>query len=138
LLIGDTGSGKTCAALCLLDHAGYGAYAEVGQLCEDLIAALDGRFLHYSILFYPTHVWNVWISANVTVLDEVGAREKVSDHHYNVVKKALDLREGKPSVVISNLTLEAISQVYDDRVASRMSCGTVVALTGDRRLEERS
>src|SRR3990167_4114582 len=42
VLLGPAGTGKTCAALCLLDHAG-GSYWTVGMLCDRLIQAQQGR-----------------------------------------------------------------------------------------------
>lgn len=76
-----------------------------------------------------------WLSGrNLIVLDELGCRGLVSDHHYEAVKRLLDERHGKPLIVIANTDLAGIERLYDDRVASRLSAGTVVSVAGkDRR-----
>src|SRR5438128_4554094 len=81
VLSGSSGTGKTCAALCLLDFAG-GRYWAAADLCDDLRRADAGR-LSWSNLghggeHYPEHVWE-WITKTpLMVLDELGCRDKVS------------------------------------------------------------
>ena len=70
---------------------------------------------------------------NLYVLDEVGMRMNVTDAHYSALKKVMDIRYGKPMVMISNLSLDEIAEVYDQRISSRLMDGTVVELTTDRR-----
>jgi DNA replication protein DnaC len=135
-LCGAPGTGKTCAALCLLDHAG-GEYLTVSGLCSKLIQAQQGR-LEWSKegrggTLWPEHVWNQIGAAPLVVLDEMGCRDKVSDAHYEAVKQVIDDRYCKPLVVISNLALAEVSKVYDDRVFSRLAAGTVVEVAGDDR-----
>jgi DNA replication protein DnaC len=137
-LCGPCGVGKTCAALCLLDHAG-GEYHTVRGLCDLLIQAQQGR-LEWSRegrggILWPEKLWARLAGAPLVVLDELGGRERVSDHHYEAVKTLVDERHGKPFVVLSNLPLSAIAGLYDDRLFSRLGAGTVVALEGeDRRI----
>lgn len=144
-LFGAVGTGKTCAALALLDHAdcyeggrsGKGKYLTATELAELVIEAQQGRLYDGD---YPAGVQTVWrglSTAPLVVLDELGARERVSDHAYGVVKRLIDLREGLPLVAISNLDLGTLAQRYDDRIASRLAAGTVCRLEGeDRRLCE--
>ena len=71
------------------------------------------------------------------ILDEIGGRDRVSDHHYEAVKTLLDVRQGKPLMVLSNLGLSEIEKVYDDRIASRLATGTIVRVDAkDRRLHK--
>lgn len=135
VLLGSAGSGKTCLALCLLDCSS-GRYYAVSDLCDDLIRSEKGELLYSSgYQRRASEIWKDWDDASLTVLDELGTRAKVSDFQYETVKKAIDRREGKPSVVISNLSLSAIKEKYDDRIASRLAGGTVIEMNGDRRLE---
>lgn len=134
-LHGPAGTGKTCAALCLLDLAG-GHYWTAGELCEALIQAQQGAyFLAWDMMrpCSPFRLWQALGQTTLMVLDELGLRDKVSDFHYETVKRVLDVREGKPLVCLSNLTLAQLGRVYDDRVASRLGAGTVVGLDGDDR-----
>lgn len=135
-LWGLAGRGKTCAALCLLDHAG-GEYWTVARLCADLIeASKDHLYWHQegrSGFVHPAHIWERIEKAPLVVLDELGARERVSDHHYETVQRVLDDRQGQPLVCISNLDEMGITKLYDDRILSRLASGTVIQLQGDDR-----
>ena len=134
LFYGEPGSGKTCAALCMHDYAG-GLFTTVEDFCEFMRLALCGNA--FWCAGYPktvNEIWSEWAGANLCTLDELATRDKVSDHQYSTLKRAIDLRENKPLIVISNHNLEAISRIYDARIASRLCCGTLIPMDGDRRL----
>lgn len=140
VLTGPAGTGKTCAALCLADYAeGRAEYYTTLGLCETVTRSQLGR-LEWSNCgrggtVWPEQFWSSIASAALVVLDELGCREKVSDHHYECVKRLIDDRHGRPLVVVSNIALQGIAVVYDDRIASRLAAGTVVNVAGrDRRL----
>lgn len=131
---GNVGAGKTCAALCLLDVvANYSRYTTVNRLCADVIDVQQGRVEYVS----ENEFWSRWREVKgLVVVDEIGARERVSDHHYDCVKRAIDEREGKPALFITNLSLDEIASVYDARIASRLAGGTVIKFAGpDRRVK---
>lgn len=137
-VFGRAGTGKTCAALCVLDYC-RGGYYSATKLCGMLIDAQNGRLSWHhggrGGIIYPEMFWNRIGNENLSVLDEIGCREKVSDHQYECVKRFIDARQGRPAIYLSNLSLDQISQVYDDRISSRLASGTVVGLMGqDRRL----
>ena len=136
LLLGEAGSGKTCAALCMIDVFG-GWYTSLPELCDLLITAQKGELAYSSgHRRFTEDVWSAWRNAHLVVLDEIGARDKVSDHHYETLKWAMDRREGQPAVFISNHEkLSELGHLYDDRIASRLSSGTPVWLKGDRRVK---
>lgn len=130
LLWGTPGTGKTCAGLVLLDYAG-GMYFPAQTLANEIAAAYRNE-----LRFSAKAIWGEVAKTSLVVLDEIGARSKVTDHQYDCLKRVLDDREGKPLVCISNLDLESIAQVYDDRIASRLAAGTVGHVVGeDRRLK---
>lgn len=135
-LYGPPGTGKTCAALALLDHSG-GHYWTPSELCQDLILASKGQ-LHYATSGRPVLEKALWREIGerpLVVLDELGARSKVSDYQYEQIKRVLDLREGLPLLAVSNLDLDGLALVYDDRIASRLAAGTMFRLDGaDQRL----
>lgn len=140
-LVGGVGTGKTLAAVCLLDSARGGTiYTTVTEMCESTQLAMKGELWdeHTGDRINTRQYWHNWQHAVCTVLDEIGARTNVTDHHYDCVKRALDLRErdGLPCVFISNLSLDRIATVYDDRIASRLAQGTLVDMSGpDRRID---
>jgi DNA replication protein DnaC len=135
LILGPAGLGKTCAALALLDHCS-GFYYPAPDLAADLIRAQQGRlFTATKRPVHPEGLWDELATAALVVLDEIGSASKVSDFSYECVKRLLDRREGLPLVCISNLDLERLDAVYDERVTSRLAAGTVLTLAGqDRRL----
>lgn len=157
---GPVGTGKTLAGLCLVDRAQSlrmtaagrfvvdpinGWYCTAEELCRDLIAASDRRLLirlsnGEDRIVDPQEIWDRIERAAVMVLDEIGARPNVSDFHYEVVKRVLDIRTDRPAVCLANdrpdkPAAAVIAQLYDDRVYSRMMCGTVMTLEGDDRRE---
>lgn len=147
---GGVGVGKTCAALCLHDFAG-GEFYTADEWAEMLNQARDGQLTlkvmgegcgvwgearPREMKVYPDALWRLAKSAPLFVIDELGARSQISDHQYCAVKRLLDLREGKPTVAISNLDLDEISRRYGEPVASRLAAGTVTHFDGnDRRLK---
>jgi len=139
LLNGSTGVGKSCAALCVLDRAD-GLYYTATELCENLMQAQRGHLKQRHVegdglTIHPDDFWRKIREVPLVVIDEIGCRERVTDFAFETVKRVLDERCGRPLVCISNLGLERLAAVYDDRVASRLAAGTVVCLEGqDRRL----
>jgi chromosomal replication initiation ATPase DnaA len=137
---GPAGTGKTCAGLSLLDHAG-GEYFTAASLCEKVIDAQQGRLAWShegrSGTLWSEMFWRKVGSEPLVVLDVLGCRDNVTDHGYETIKRLLDERQGMPLIAISNHPLEMLANIYDDRIASRLAAGTVVELAGsDRRLIE--
>ena len=138
-LHGGTGSGKTCIGLCLLDLYG-GWYVELADLLSLITSVREGRYWFECIngsKAYEQELWNWWGRCSLTVLDELGVRERASDFAYEAVKRCLDRRENKPAVFISNLGPKKLAALYDDRIASRLCCGEVIEITGDRRTQKK-
>jgi len=135
LMHGPAGGGKTCASLCLCDRC-YADYETVRSLADRHISAQKGT-LYYSGVTggrcTPSDIWRDWSVHELTVLDEIGGRGVVSDHHYECVKEAIDARMGKPAIFISNHGPERLATLYDDRVTSRLAAGTVLELVDDDR-----
>ena len=135
VLIGGPGTGKTCAALVMLDVYG-GCYFELRDLNNLLNRARSGE------LFYGGEngrqvcegdIWDSWKRCTVSVLDEIGLRSP-TEAQYETLKRAVDVREGNASVIASNAPLDLLKTVYDDRIVSRLASGTVVAMPSqDRR-----
>lgn len=135
LLHGPAGVGKTCAGLVLCDYA-RGCYWTMPGLCEHVIDLQRGRVQTDHGPVYQKSFWNGFSASTLIVLDEIGCRERASDHHYETLKTALDARHNRPLLCISNLNPSALVRIYDDRILSRLACGTVVELSGkDRRIE---
>ncbi len=138
---GPAGVGKSCAALVLLDYTlDPTHYWTVETLCEHLIACDKGQVDTggtHPVSVSRREYWKDLGNSELVVLDELGTRTNVSDHHAETVKRVLDIREGKPLVVISNLRASELESVYGDRIASRAAAGTIIDWSdyGDRRLQ---
>jgi DNA replication protein DnaC len=136
-LTGEAGTGKTCAALCVLDHVQARRYWTMPALCEELIAVQNGEKEYGMQPDTLRRWWGRYPSLDCVVVDELGSRERVSDFHYEVLQRAIDLRYAKPTIFISNLRVSDLAKVYDDRIASRLAGGTIIQFPpGDRRLEQ--
>lgn len=140
VMYGPPGTGKTCAALVLLDHAG-GEYHTAADWARCIIDAQQKRLSWHregqSGPLTEEMIYRAITAAPLVVLDELGTRERASDHAYEVTKRLIDAREFRPLVVISNLDMDALAKVYDDRVTSRLGRGTVLHVEADdRRLTE--
>lgn len=147
-LYGNAGGGKTCAALALSDVVRWPSYDTVEGLATALVNG-DEVGSYRSLDRFCEH-WPTWDRLDsirkgeggwkpgLAILDELGTRQKTTDLHYQALKTFCDDRENcffRVAVYISNLEPEAIARVYDDRVASRVLCGTWFKLGGqDRRM----
>lgn len=133
VLVGRTGGGKTCAALCAIDHFG-GWYTELADFSELILRSRHGDLrADGGYQYTEADVWRQWTEANLAVIDEIGLRTP-TDNQFETLKRMLDRREHAPLIVISNFRLPDLARVYDDRIVSRLACGTVIETTTDRRL----
>jgi DNA replication protein DnaC len=121
-LFGAVGVGKTCAVRAFADRVAQAYYWTIDRLMETVPTG-------------PPWLW--YRAAELAILDELGL-PRVSDaarnYDYDCLKRFLDWREHKPAIYVSNHTLQAIEQLYDKRIASRLGAGTVFELRdSDRR-----
>ena len=124
---GPTGAGKTMAVLCLCDIAETACYWPVEDLCDFIMrespVEVQGEFRRVA-------------EKGLAVLDELGQRATIGDLHYSAVKRFADARElhaGRVAIYISNLAPKVFAELYDDRIWSRVLCGTRYELAGDDR-----
>jgi chromosomal replication initiation ATPase DnaA len=112
---GPAGCGKTSAGLWLHDHT-PGAYTTGERLIRDCYDSEDR--------------WRWFGSAPLVIVDDVGLRSGDTDRAYVSLWRAAELRTARPVVWIANLTPEQLQRTFDDRLFSRLCCGTVVDLSG--------
>jgi len=159
-LWGPAGTGKTSAALVLLDHCGptppggewsadvrdwLAGFVEVRHLPRLKIGADQGRLSWSRDGNSGNVTWAVLARelrrAPVAVFDEIGVGREASDFRLDTLIEVLNLRADdpvRPFVVTSNLKPSEVKRVvYDDRVASRILAGTVFHLDGPDRRQPR-
>lgn len=154
-LWGDSGLGKTSAALCVLDHCGKDAFISACSLeiREWMAGFIDVRTIagvrincDKGKLSWSggdrteTASWSVLMKIverhPVVVFDEIGVGREAADFRLDTLIEVLDRRANypvKPFIVTGNVPPSQICEIYDDRVADRVLCGTVVKLEGDTR-----
>lgn len=158
----ETGTGKTSAALALLDRAAK--LFECWSVSQD-VRDFDNGFIDFAEMprflraaekkqyryhhhgsggpLTDSHLWNIVRNAPLIVLDDLrrpGEKELSLGHdHYGCVKRVLDERVGLPLVITSNIrpygdgALNELVSVFDDRVADRIHAGTLFQLAGESR-----
>ena len=135
LIYGSVGTGKTVAAILLCVTVGRGClYRTLSGRCEELADAMRGQCFNEvrnrEVTVSELRCW--WRESPLTVLDEIGGRSP-SDFQCETLQRSVDDRDGRPCVFISNHGPDVIADMFDDRVASRLCCGTVVQVCGEDR-----
>lgn len=133
-MVGAAGSGKSCAALVVSDYVCGAIYRTCHDLCFDINdAKFDRLATAAGYRITEREYWKTWERAPLCIIDELGTRGTISDAMYDTVKYAIDAREGRPLIVVSNLSMGEINRAFDDRITSRLSAGTILKFDGDRR-----
>lgn len=149
-LFGPAGTGKTSAALALLDHCGpvlpdgeraaelrdwLAAFVEVRTIPRVRIGLDNGRFDWSREGRSGTYTWaDVRAAlgrAPVVVFDEIGVGGHATDFRLDALIEVLDTRCNnpvRPFVVTGNVPPSQLEAIYDDRVADRVLAGTVYRL----------
>jgi DNA replication protein DnaC len=133
LLIGEVGSGKTHLASAIVR-----AMLETGKQAEFRCASelyLDIRESYGNNGTSERQIMLRYCSASMLVLDDIGAGS-LSDHERRILFEVLNRRgnECRPTVVTTNLSLDQIRGLIDERISSRLKDYLTVAFTGaDRR-----
>ena len=121
-LFGDAGVGKSRAALALCDHVPGSYYLTIEQVCTEVLERTDGVTWRY----LPGH--------SLVACDELATRKTAGDLEYTTLKRIADVREDLPAIYISNVMPGELIEVYDERLGSRLLCGTIYRLVDrDRR-----
>jgi len=139
-LYGGVGSGKTCAALCLVDRIEKAQFWTMPDFINHFESVKQGNVQWYDVgtgdVMSTKRWWNEVASWPLLVLDDVGLRDVSNENHRETLWLALLAREEKPLICTSNHNPNALLGVYDDRVHSRICCKTVFDLRGrDRRFD---
>lgn len=116
LFFGTPGSGKSflsyCIAKALLDAGYLVIYKTADELINDL---RDVRFNHNS------NLEEVLLDCDLLIIDDLGAEQKSEfsiTELFNLLNKKL--LKNKKMLVSTNLVLPAISQIYSERIYSRL------------------
>jgi DNA replication protein DnaC len=139
-LHGSVGTGKSSAALCLVDLVEKAEFWPFPRFANFVEGVKDGREDWYDCGRGGTWTekgwWGYISKLPLLVLDDVGIREQYNDNQIEALYLALEARDGKPLICTSNLSEKSIDERFGDRITSRLFCGTIHRLEGsDRRYE---
>lgn len=117
-LFGGTGLGKTflssCIARELLQKGVSVAFDSIQNYLRDIENEHFGRA--------EGNTLQILLNADLTILDDLGSEfssQFNSASIYNILNSRLNM--GKPTVVSTNLSLDELTQKYDDRIISRLT-----------------
>jgi chromosomal replication initiation ATPase DnaA len=134
-LHGKVGRGKSYAALCLFDRVGGSEFWSMPDFIEKYRRVKDGREWWSNIGnggYWTVDSWWQYITRlPLLVLDDVALHEENNQIQTETLFRALEARTRLPLVVTSNRDPDGIGLSYDDRIRSRLCCGTIYELEGD-------
>ncbi|WP_336974938.1 ATP-binding protein [Bacillus thuringiensis] len=128
ILVGKVGAGKSHLAYSIAhemneNSTGTVLYVSVSELFDYIRSTFNGQSeeSEHSIV-------NLLVSADLLVIDDLGAElgdmdaadPKATAFVNRVLFKVFDGRQGKKTIVTTNLTGEAVMKAYDERITSRM------------------
>jgi hypothetical protein len=133
------GTGKTCLALALCDHVPGSVYLTHEELISWLALSERGELFWTAVgrveakRIWPPEMWERLRVAPLVVIDEVGMREKNNDYAYKSLYGLVDMRQGPPLILCTNLTIEQLEFQFDARITDRLHAGTVHEWSGPSR-----
>lgn len=128
---GSVGVGKSAIAAVICDEsdgrwiAAQDAIAQVQRCRSDGSVMLPGA-LYES---YECDLWKRWSRPHLLVIDDIGI-SGFTETQYAILCKLADIRQKLRTIYTSNLSPEELKKAYDERIVSRVCCGTIVELTG--------
>ena len=135
-MFGPVGTGKTYAMAALLRHYVYGGFL-VGRI------NFDDFCVQVRSTMSPASKQTEWDlieplkNVDKLFVDDLGLREKQeTDFSYVTLYSILNKRQERrlPTFVSSNKNIDRLGQSFDARIASRLSVGDIIEMTGmDRR-----
>lgn len=120
VILGGTGIGKTAAGAWAFTRYGGGAYTKSRQL----------TIAHRSMFGENEAAWRNMCRAGFAFLDDIG-RES-DEHSIAAIEDFVDERQGRPTIITSNLTRADLLGRYGARVASRLAESGVIQWVKDR------
>jgi len=123
-IYGNPGSGKTCIAALI-----YEAFTR-----RPMWSRADDFLLEYVDRGEGRRALQSKVDGTPCLfLDDLGVRPPTPPM-LQAIFDVLEMRKGRPVVIVSNHDLRKLSELYDERIVSRLSAGTVLEIRGaDRR-----
>ncbi|MBA4067160.1 MAG: hypothetical protein C0501_26335 [Isosphaera sp.] len=140
-LWGPPGSGKSCAALSLVDYvkgAKFWHMSVFDSFVQRVKRGIEERPYPETGKIPEDGWWRWFARLPLVALDDVGSQEVSSESQEDTLFLALERRDGGlPFIITSNRSPKDIETAYSQRIHSRMCSGTIHRLEGrDRRFDQ--
>lgn len=131
VLWGNVGSGKTC--LSALIYASWNNAnvrwinaVEFARRVQTVRKEGQIPIAGSAYTVGETSLWETTVDTpSLLVVDDLGITDPTPSQ-VAIIYELIDRRRNKPMIVSTNLDLNEIEQLYDDRIASRLSAGTII------------
>lgn len=117
-MLGATGLGKTFLSSCIAGGILSRGYSVAFDSVQNYLRAIEKE--HFGKADGDT--MEILLSADLLILDDLGCEFETSFNNsviYNILNSRCNM--GKPTIVSTNLTLQKLSDRYDDRIISRLT-----------------
>ena len=144
LMHGPAGTGKSCASACLFQRWRHGVarWYRLEQFVRDIQTARRCGHVTHQVNGKPVDrtertLWQfVENGRELWCLDDFGTRG-ATESAFDIIFELIDRRAKRPTIITSNLGLSELVQLFDRRIADRISAGTVIEVTGKSRRKGR-
>lgn len=133
---GGTGLGKTHLALAIAGEVMRKGYSVIYDTSPNIFAALENARFGRT----PAHTLDEFRQCNLLIIDDLGAEFRAKNLVpllYDIIDSRVMAR--KPMIITTNLTMQGITELYGERIASRIfgSCRRLGFEGKDVRIEKR-
>lgn len=119
-LYGATGLGKTLLSGCIARELLKKGVSVAFDSIQNYLREIENE--HFGRSQNSGDTLETILSADLAILDDLGSEFMTNfsaSAVYNIINSRLNM--GKPTIVSSNLTLEELDKIYDDRIISRLT-----------------
>ncbi len=120
LMIGNTGLGKTHLSFAIANEVIAKGYSVVYLSANDLFRHLNDEY--FNRLSDEKYSIKTVIDCNLLILDDLGSEFQTAlskSYLYNIINtRILDC---KPTIISTNLSIQGLNNIYDDRIVSRLT-----------------
>lgn len=129
LLFGAPGTGKTTCGLAACDYV-FPLYWQTSELIVHQ-RMIDAKLRQ--ALYHQDDPWPAIGEADFAVLDEIGLRGPDQAFEYSVLMRFLEERNkrNRVAIYITNIHPNELAEAFDERIADRLTCGTLLELKGE-------
>lgn len=119
-LLGQTGLGKTFLSGCIAREVVKKGASVAFDSIQNYLREIEKE--HFKRSDDQKDTLNTILSADLAILDDLGSEFTSSFNSaslYNIINSRLNM--GKPTIISSNLSLDELTEKYDDRIISRLT-----------------